>query len=271
MMRGLLLKSWRESRWTTLGMSVAIGAVTGLITLVLPDLMGGLNEFMLEVPFIRSMISAMMGIDISTGLTTTMMLSVMWTHPVVLGLIWSHAILQCARYPAGEIDRGTIDILLGWPVSRRAAWHAATLVWFLSGAVVVTSALAGYGLATLGLEAATRPPFARAATAAVNLFALYLAAGALTLVASSLSSRQIHATATGFAVVAGSFLLNFLGPYWPIADAVSFLGLLEYYKPALILRDGGVPLANIVVLTAASALLWLVGMEITARRDIRTT
>jgi hypothetical protein len=271
MMRGLLLKSWRESRWTTLGLALAVGAVTGIITLVLPDLMGGLNEFLLEVPFIRSMISAMMGIDISTGLTTTMMISVMWTHPVVLALVWSHAIMLCARYPAGEIDRGTVDVLLGWPVSRRAVWRAGTLVWLLSGGVVVMSALAGYFLASLDLEPAVRPPFGRAAMAAGNLFALYLAAGAATLVASSLSNRQVYATAAGFAVVAGSFLLNFLGPYWALADAVSFLGLMEYYRPALILRDGIFPLADVLTLTAVSAVLWAAGMEITARRDITTT
>ena len=270
MMRGLMRKSWRETRLTTFGLGLGAGLVTGILTYVLPHLMGGLNDFVLQVPFIRSMVSAMMGVDISTGLTTTMLLSVMWTHPVLLALIWSHAILLCARYPAGEIDQGTIDILLGWPVSRRAVWRAHTSVWLLSGVLVVGAALAGYGVATLSLEPAARPSGVRVAMAAVNLFALYLAAGGATLVASSLASRQGHATGTGFAVVAGSFLLNFLVPYSKTADAVSFLGLMEYYRPALILRDGVLPLGDIVALVTVAAVFWVAGMEITARRDIMT-
>jgi hypothetical protein len=107
--------------------------------------------------------------------------------------------------------------------------------------------------------------------AAANLFALYIATGGVTLVASSIASRQGHATAVGFAVVAGSFLLNFLVPYWPAADAVSFLGLMEYYRPALILRDGVFPIGDVLVLALIGAGLWLAGMEITARRDIVTT
>ena len=270
MSSGLLLKGWRETRLTTLSLMLAVGLVTGIITLVLPQLLQGLNEFMLQVPFIRSMISAMMGIDISTGLTTTMLLSVMWTHPVVLALVWWHAISLCARYPAGEIDRGTIDVLLGWPLSRRAIWRAETLIWLLSGAAVVGAALAGYGLASITVPPDVRPTFARAAMAAINLYALYCTAGAATLLASSLSNRQGRAMAAGFAVVAGSFLLNFLVPYWKPADVLSFLGLMSYYRPAIILRDGIFPFGDVVVLLAMGVVLWTAGMEITARRNIAT-
>lgn len=271
MTRGLMSKSWRETRLATVGLGLAAAAVTGLITFVIPQLGLGLNDFILDVPFIRSMISAMTGLDISGGLTTTMMLSVLWTHPVVLAIVSAHAIILCARYPAGEVERGTIDVLLGWPVSRRAVWRVHSLVWLISGVLVVAAALAGYTLGTLGLPAEARPQVERVLMAAANLLALYIAVGGVTLLASAIATRQGHATAVGFAAVAGSFLLNFLVPYWAVADAVSFLGLMEYYRPALILRDGLFPIRDILVLTAIAAGLWCAGMEITARRDIVTT
>jgi ABC-type transport system involved in multi-copper enzyme maturation permease subunit len=190
---------------------------------------------------------------------------------VVLALLWSHAIILCAAYPAGEIEMGTIDVLLGWPVSRRQAWRAHTLVWVASGLIVIAVTLAGYGLATLRLAADARPPTARVLTAGVNLLALYLATGGITLVASALASSQRRATAAGFALVAGSFLLNFLSSYSSLADALSFLGLMAYYRPALILRDGSVPVAHIAVLLSIAGVAWFAGMEISARRDIKTT
>jgi hypothetical protein len=46
---------------------------------------------------------------------------------------------------------------------------------------------------------------------------------------------------------------------------------MEYYRPALILRDGVFPIGDVLVLALIGAGLWLAGMEITARRDIVTT
>jgi hypothetical protein len=86
-----------------------------------------------------------------------------------------------------------------------------------------------------------------------------------------LSSRQTHATGAGFLVVISSFLLNFLVPYWNVADALSFFGLMEYYRPAVIIRDGAFPTADVAVLVAIAIALWIAGMEITARRNVMTT
>ncbi len=270
-MRGLLTKTIRETWLSTASFALGVGLVTGLITYVLPQLLGGLNEFMLQVPFIRSVISAMMGIDMSDGLSVTMLLAVMWTHPVVLALVWAHGIALATRFPAGEVENGTIDVLLGWPASRRTVYVAVSLVWLISAVCVVLAGFTGYVLATSTLPADVRPALARAATAAVNLLAMACAAGAFAMAVSSLADRRGRALAAAFAVVAGSFLLNFLGPYWPPADALGFLGLMDYYRPALILRDGGFPARDVLALLAASAVFWTAGLERTARRDIVTT
>ncbi len=270
MMRGLISKSLRETRVTSLSFALAVAIVTGILTYVLPQLMTGLNEFVLQVPFIRSAVSAMTGIDISTGLTTTMMLSVMWTHPVVLALIWAHGIVVGTRFPAGEIDAGTVDVLLGWPVSRRSVYAAESMVWALSTVFVVLAGFGGYALATLSVPVDAKPEIARAAVAAVNLFALSFAAGAGAMAASSFVDRRGRAMAIAFAFVAGSFLLNFIGPYWAPADAIGWIGLMEYYRPALILRDGGFPARDVLVLLLAGGALWTIGLERTARRDITT-
>ena len=269
-MRGLMAKSLRETRRASLSFALGVGLVMSIITYVLPQIMVGLNEFMLQVPFVRSAIAAMMGVDVSAGLTTTMMLSVMWTHPVVLALIWAHGIVLGTRFPAGEIDGGTIDVLLGWPVSRRAVYAAETMVWVASSGGVVLAGFAGYLLATLSLPPDVRPALARAGVAAINLFALAFAAGAGAMAASSLVNRRGVALAMGFAFVAGSFLLNFLTPYWGPADAIGFVGLMEYYRPALILRDGGFPVRDVLVLVLVGGALWTIGLERTARRDIVT-
>ena len=52
-------------------------------------------------------------------------------------------ILFCSRMPAGEVDVGTADVLLGLPVSRLSIYAAEALVWIAAGLLLI-----GLGLAT---------------------------------------------------------------------------------------------------------------------------
>src|SRR5688572_6278691 len=109
-----------------------------LLTFVLPRVQEGINDVLLRLPFVKSLIAALLGIDVEGELTAQLMQSILWVHPVVLALIWAHEIILCTRVPAGEIDRGTVDLLLGLPVSRFKVYVAETLVWLMSGVVVLT-------------------------------------------------------------------------------------------------------------------------------------
>ena len=73
-----------------------------------------------------------------------------------------------------------------------------------------------------------------------------------------------------FAILLASFLLNFLGPFWSVAKRLSFLGLLDYYRPLIILRDGTVPWNNLAVLLSVACVLWIAAGVIFSRRDICT-
>lgn len=50
-----------------------------------------------------------------------------------------------------------------------------------------------------------------------------------------------------------------------------FLSVIEYYRPANILKTGSLPVGDIVVLLAIGGIAWIAGCEITARRNICTT
>ena len=73
-----------------------------------------------------------------------------------------------------------------------------------------------------------------------------------------------------FTVVVMSFLLSFLAQYWEPAKSLSFLSMLHYYKPLLILREAAWPVRDMVTLAACGAVFWLAGGLQFARRDICT-
>ena len=66
--------------------------------------------------------------------------SIGWVHPVVLAITWVDAIIATTRVPAAEVDRGTIDVLLGLPISRFNLFASETLVWLASGVALLSLA-----------------------------------------------------------------------------------------------------------------------------------
>ncbi|QOJ18079.1 MAG: hypothetical protein HRU76_10980 [Phycisphaeraceae bacterium] len=80
-----------------------------------------------------------------------------------------------------------------------------------------------------------------------------------------------RAMAAVFGVAAASFLLNFIAGLWEPARQFRFLGLMEYYRPAIIIRDGAFPVRDMAVLTAWGLICWIVGLQITQSRSVCTT
>jgi ABC-type transport system involved in multi-copper enzyme maturation permease subunit len=244
--------------------------VMALLTYVLPQLQQEIREFVAKLPFVNLLLKAILGLDVGEEITAQLLQSVLWVHPVVLAIVWGHEIVFCTRVPAGEIDRGTIDILLGLPVSRRAVYCTESAAWLLSGVVVLIMGLVGHWLASPVMPADTRPPFSRLVLVLANLLCVYVAVGGIAYLASALSSRRGHAVAVAFSLVLASFLLNFLAYFWEPAQQIAFLSVMHYYQPADILRTGRLPVADIVTLLSVGTLTWACGGEAFARRGICT-
>jgi hypothetical protein len=100
----------------------------------------------------------------------------------------------------------------------------------------------------------------------VNLLCLYAAVGAAGWFCSALSERRGRAIGVVFVFVLASFLLNFLAQFWEPAKRVEFLGILRYYRPLFILRDGSWPVRDLVVLLSVAIVLWVSAGLILARR-----
>jgi len=106
--------------------------------------MGGVLD---EILFARSMLTALLGTELGDEISARTMQAFLWVHPVVLALVWAHEITFCTRMPAGEIDRGTIDIRLGLPVSRRAVYLCESIVWLVSSMLIIGMGLLGHRIA----------------------------------------------------------------------------------------------------------------------------
>jgi ABC-2 type transport system permease protein len=267
---GLIVKAALELWPATLLCGGLLLGVEAVLAYVLPTFQSQFSNGMLQIGFVQTLVGAMLGVDASESLGPQAFMAFPWVHPVVLSLIWAHAMITCTRMPVGEIDRGTIDLTLTLPVARWTVLRSETVVWMVAGTVLLGLGFAGYLLGRSFVAADARPDVGRTVIVLANCWCLYLAVGGLAWCVSASFDRRGPALALVFLLLLASFLLNFLGPFWSAAKRISFLGLLDYYRPMVILRDGTVPWTNMAVLLAVFVVLWIAAGVIFNRRDICT-
>jgi len=270
MNRGLLLKSVREVWPATLLFGLALLAVEGLLNYVFPTFYDDFFEPALRMQFIQNLARGLLGTEALREIGPKTLSSVAWVHPLVLAIVWAHEITLCTRLPAGEVDRGTIDLLLGLPVSRWQLYLCESSVWLATGLVLTAAGVAGSLIGGLAIRPELRHEPGRLLVVILNFYCLYLAVGGLSWLVSAASDRRGRAVGVVFAVLLGSFLLNVLDQFWRPARAVSFLSVLHYYQPMAVLRDAAWPARDMLVLLSAGLLLWLAGGLLFSRRNICT-
>lgn len=229
-----------------------------------------MTERMAQFEYFQNIIKAMLGVDTPGQLGMETFAAIPWAHPVVLALIWAHAVIGATRVPAGEVDRGTIDLLLGLPVSRFQLFVSETVAWLISALLLLAACAAGHMLGRAQLPPGARVPISRLLEVLPHLFTLYLAVGAMAWLISSLSDRRGKAMSIAFLLVLASFLLNYLAQFWEPAKNVVFLSVLDYYRPYLVLRDGTMQWRDMAVLTTTGAILWTAAAVVFNRRDLHT-
>jgi ABC-2 type transport system permease protein len=270
MNRGLIIRALRESWATTLLLGLVLLGVEAVLGFVLPNFASRLAQQWVQLEFFRGIMKAMLGTEIAGTLGPELFQSIAWVHPVVLALTWAHVIVSCTRVPAGEVDRGTIDILLSLPVSRWELFLCETMVWLASGAALFAAGLAGNALGGLGLPADQRPQLGRVLIVLTNLFCLYCLVGGLAWLMSSFSDRRGRAITIVFLILLTLFLLNYLAEFWQPLRRIVFLSPLQYHKPVSILASGVWPWRDMAILLAAGTAMWFAGGIVFARRDLST-
>jgi ABC-2 family transporter protein len=212
--RGLFLKMFWETRWPVLLFGIGLALVMGLLTALLPRVLGDIHHVFERLPFIKPLITALLGVDPGDQINASMSQAFLWVHPTVLTLLWAHAVMYCTRVPAGEIDRGTVDFLLGMPISRGRLFVAESIGWILSGIFILSCGFLGHWLINLTNSQSMRPPTRLLAYIMINLFAVYLAVGSFSWLIACLSDRRNKAIGIIFAVLLASFLINFVAQFW---------------------------------------------------------
>jgi putative exporter of polyketide antibiotics len=251
-------------------MLLALAAGTLVFTLAIAgtyEALGGAsglaNTFGVETP---SFFSAFAGARDVNIFAPQNYLGFGFVHPLFLVLTLTVAISIGTASVAGDIESGRAEMLYTRPLRRTAVLFARLRLWAVAQALVVAAGAIG---ALVGMRVAPdlRSIGAFAVGRVVVQYAPLLCfVGALSFLASAASHTRGQALGIAVGVVALGYLVNFLSLLWhPLAFA-HWLTPFGYYTPSLAIDH--IDWGDVLVLSAAAALLFAIACRLLVRRDL---
>ncbi len=162
-------------------------------------------------------------------------------------------VVVACTIPAGERERGTLELLLARPIPR---WHylLGALGVALLGVVVPPAALlagVGIGLATVAVPGEL--PWDRYAMSALGLAALLLAFTGITLLLSATAARRGPAVARTVGLILTLYLLDVFGERLAWLAWLRWISPFRYFRPIRAAVFGEAPIEHMLMLTALGA------------------
>lgn len=265
---GLIVRSLRE---TWISSSVLCGAVFGvsyLMGFAFPRIQerildrGGPTRAMIQFR------AAFLGDESAMALPGQIAAGIQWSHPVLLSLIFAQLVIVCTRMPAGETDRGTIDLLMGLPVSRWAIYISESIVAVFWSVMLVVMALGGAYMARGTVNAKVLVEWEPVLRVGVNLTLLLVAVMGVASLLSAMSERRGRAVLSCVLILLAWILMEFLGSLWEPMRNIEWLSALHYYKPLAVVRAEGLPWGHMGILAGIGLVAWTIGGVIFQRRGL---
>jgi ABC-2 type transport system permease protein len=261
--RTLFVQTWRSQRTKLIVVVIALALWSSLMPIVYGSF-GQMFRSVIESGLIPVEFTRFGGGDIFS-LSGALALGAI--HPISLLLVSIVAVGFSASAVAGERQRGTLEVLLARPLSRRTVYVtllAATLVFVaVTLAATIVGAIVGSGLAGVANEL----EFGRLPLLWFNGFLIFGAIGAIGLAASVSFDRLTPALGITIGLVVLMYFLDVLGTFWPDAKWLQPYSLFHYYSPKSVLE--GVSSAGDLLIGAVvgvAAIAW--ALVVFPRRDL---
>ena len=238
MNRALFAHTWRANRLRLLIVTIALFGWGALLPIVY-DAFGEQFEQMMESGLIPDEFTNFGGGDVFS-LTGSVALG--FVHPLAVGLCLVFALGFSVNAIAGERQRGTLEVLLARPISRRRVYATLAIAAFLFVAVAVAGLALGTFAGAVLTGRAAELGAGNLPLVWLNAFLLYGAIAAISLAASVSFDRLAPAIGISLAVVLVSYFLDVIGQLWPDAEPLQPFSLFHYLDPRSSLA--GLPVWN---------------------------
>ena len=263
LLRNVFTKTVRDLRWPTFWVALGCGAMTGYFALLFPTYskIMDMNSLLAKMGPMAKLFGSQIG-DASTliGFLHFELFSVMLPAAMI-----AFAAGIASGFTAAEESRGTIDVLLSYPVSRSRLILEKALALVI--ACVVTAVTTGaFALVGAALSASDLPASSLAAALALVVL-LGLAFGAIALAISAATGNRAASIGITVALMIAMYLVDALSNIVDGLNAIRPLSLFKYYAAHDPLRNG-LDIGDCAVLVGVAALFLIVSLVAFDRRDL---
>ena len=204
--------------------------------------------------------------------TPTGQLSVLYVHLVTMLVCVGWAVGRGSDSISGEINRGTMDLILSLPVRRASVMIVPGVVAALGAAVLAGSVWLGTLLGVSTVELHGDVALRQLLPGALNLFTMTFCLTGITTLLSSFSRDRWRTIWLAGGVFLVSMIVKMVSRLWKEGEWLKYLSFLTAFQPQeLILMDSSTPevvLQYNGTLVGLGLLCYLAAAVIFIRRDI---
>jgi ABC-2 type transport system permease protein len=254
---------WRSQRTKLLIVCLAIAAWSVVLPIIYQSF-GHQMEALIKSGVIPKQLTQFGGGDVFS-LAGSIALG--YVHPISIILVSVFAIGFASSSIAGERQRGTLEVLLARPLSRRGLYLTLLVATVVFIGLILASASIGTVIGSAAAGILDQLHAERLPMLWLNGVLLWSAFGAIALAASASFDRLTPALGITMAVVVVSYFFEILGSLWPDAAGLQPYSLFHYLAASDILT-GTVNAGGIALLVVVTAVAIAVALVVFPRRDL---
>jgi ABC-2 type transport system permease protein len=194
-------------------------------------------------------------------------IAVGYIHPIAIALLAVFAIVFPLSAVAGERQRGTLEVLLARPLSRRSYYVTLLVSAILFIGVAMAASLVGTLISAAAANVIDELQLANVPILWLNGVLFYSALASIALAASVTFDRMGPAAAILLAVVLVAYFLQIIGSLWPDVDWLQPYSLFHYLDPDATLKEG-LQTFDVALLLAVAAIAVVYALIVFPRRDL---
>jgi ABC-2 type transport system permease protein len=263
LLRNVFTKTLRDLRWPTFWVSVGMGGMAGYFALLFPTYskLVDMNDLLSKM----GPAAKLLGASVGDAGSLVGFLHIELFSMILPALMVTFAAGMASGFTAGEESRGTLDILLSYPISRRRLVLEKSLA-LLIGSLVAAAAVWVLTVAGAAASASALPPGPMAAALAM-LVLLGLAFAAIALAVAAATGNRAGAIGLAIGLMVVMYLVDALANVVDGLGVIRPLSLFRYYMGSDPLRNG-LNFADAGVLVAVTAAFLGIALVLFERRDL---
>jgi ABC-2 type transport system permease protein len=196
------------------------------------------------------------------------LIAIGYQHPLVLILFMLFAVGIPTGLLAGEVQWGTMELILSRPVTKLQVFLCATLLTVVGMATLVLVMFSGTVVSTMVYEFGEPVPLRDCFRMAINGGLMGGAIGAISLLSAALFSRRGIAIGVTVAYLVVNYFAAILTDWWPRMRVFDTLTLFHYVNSYKLFALHIWPISDMMVLTVILLVAAILGAIIWNRRDL---